>query len=273
VDRRKSGRNTKETPTTISAPIATISGSTAKLLTQRQLNFVAPTPIAVTHTAPFTMTKHASVTIGQSTSFASSSTITSPDSTATFTNGGTITGALHLSGVTFYSSGTIGGDSSTSVFVNGSVTLTASSVISTIVTSPTQFTSLKTTGGLTVGGSLNVKLDKNLVVDNSARIEIITYGSMLGNQSDLSIHLDGTNWINPNTCTGKQLTWVSSRNSLELSFSGCKEAAPTPPPPTQTSQLQTFYIVAAVVIVIAVVIGFIAWCQKKYKKRPWDRLR
>jgi len=263
------------TPTFVSAPQVVISENNRKVLSLRTLSFSGPDPISVTHSGPFSMTKRASVVVGPSATFVSSSSITSSDNSGGFTNEGTLQGALQLTGITFSSSGTIGGDDSTSVnVVNGTVTLSLGSVISTVVSAPNQFTSLKTTGLLIFAGpsTLNIKLDKNLVVDSSSRIDIISYGAVKY-ESNLTINVDDTHWINPNACGGKKTTWLSSRNALELTFTGCKQAAPTPPPETQTQQLQTFYIVAAVVIAIAVAIGFIAWCQKKYKKRPWDRLR
>jgi len=164
--------------------------------------------------------------------------------------------------------------SSTSyLFVNGDLTLTQTSmlVVDAYDTS-SSFTSVHCQGIIALAGGITVKLHKGFHPVESTKVTIVSTTNFTGDfTTDVTVQFQTSGWDNPNNC--KTHTVVESGNTLSMHFSSCSSSSPPPPVVDNSGKLRTFYIVGAIVALIAVVIGFIAWCQRKMKKRPWDQLR
>eukprot|EP01114_Cavostelium_apophysatum_P021467 TRINITY_DN749_c0_g1_i1.p1 TRINITY_DN749_c0_g1~~TRINITY_DN749_c0_g1_i1.p1 ORF type:complete len:675 (-),score=166.83 TRINITY_DN749_c0_g1_i1:69-2093(-) len=197
-------------------------------------------------------------------------------------NDGTATGYFTInSGIEFVNNGQLGGDSSvvTTVNVQGPLTLGASSQVIFDIwgkeTSGNTRTagSISATGMMTLAGTAVVRLKKGFMATDDVTIKVISYNpDLLTGDFSSPVTIDTSNWDNAYGCDTPTVAQDTSKNGWIVRFSGCTYTPPPPPGGKGSVRTSTILIIVLVFGVIVFVVGLTAWCKKKYRKRPWDRL-
>jgi len=128
---------------------------------------------------------------------------------------------------------------------------------------------------LTLAGKLIIRLQPGFIATATTVVTLISYSSIeyvSGNFS--SVTIDTSLWSNLADCQSITFHNDIPQKHFEIDFGNCGSTnAPPSSSPSQSSKNATIISVVLVVAALAVCVGFIAWCKKKYKKKPWDRLR
>lgn len=202
-----------------------------------------------------------------------------------FTNnaGGIITGNLQFNdGVQFINNGQIGATYAASNPVvqltigSGGLTLSDSSVIYIDLFGSSKGY-VNVNGNLTLGGTMIVRFRSDFIPAAGQTFDVFTYPSATNkvhgawSTAPSVASISSTGWTNPSGCSSYTLNNNAAKSKWTVSFAGCGSSSP--PEEIHKSNNSTIVIVVVVVFVVALIAGTIAWCKKKYRKRPWDRLR
>lgn len=190
-------------------------------------------------------------------------------------NNGRVTGVATINGA-FTNTGILGASefSATSnaikLQINGILTLTDTSVVNVDLFSDTNdYGYIRCSQVANLNGKLKIRARDGLYGTTGAQLNIVSANTIIGNFT--SVELDSSQWPNPNQCTITAA--FDPVDGVTVTFSGCAGSAPGPTPKPASTRLRTFAIVFVVIVVIIIAVGVIAKCQKKCRKRPWDRLR
>jgi len=203
------------------------------------------------------------------------------DVTGALINNGELIGTLSLSnGIDLVNTGQIGADKSDGnpiTVINiakGGLILSSTSVINLDIFAASERSSITVTGNFSQAGILNIRIRTSFVALEGDSYNFITYGAGSGLIGGMfaETNVDKDDWTNAGGCKTAAVSHDTTKRAYVLTFSGCA-SAPSPPVTVRKSNVGTILIVVFVVFVAAVVVGTIAWCKKKYRKRPWDRLR
>jgi len=155
------------------------------------------------------------------------------------------------------------------------LTLTQSSTVYFDILDVSSFSSITVTGTngvLNLNGTFVVRFGVGFYPSSTTIIPLINYESVFGYES-VKVTYDISQWTNLNKCNNYGISNDVTKKQYKLTFSSCTTVVNTPPSTSATSNNATIVSVVLAVVLLAVCVGFIAWCKKKYKKKPWDRLR
>lgn len=163
----------------------------------------------------------------------------------------------------------------TNLDLTGSLTLSPTSVVY-LAYGDGVTSSISVKGNFTADGSLVVMLKGDYAPMDGTTITLIDASSSpsvdTGTVGKFASAVVNTTYFTTNRYGCNKYDIVPKDGKWTITFS-CVKHTPVTIATLNSSTTGTIAAVVVVVFVVAVVIGVVAWCKKKYRKRPWDRLR